>query len=389
VSIRRVALGFLAPVAALAFALLVSSLALILIDQAPLDAFKAMLEYGLYDAEDGLQTDSLISMANRAAPLYLSGLAVAIGFKMNLFNIGVEGQYRLAALIAASVGGAVALPAPLHVTLIIVTAMAVGAFWAGIAGVLKVTRGVHEVISTIMLNFIATGLGAYLLATYLSAERGAQDLIIGTPEIPPSGRFPSLNRLLTALGMEEVPADLFGFTLIAVLVGAVFYVLVWRTRFGYDLRASGVNPGASRASGIDPGGMVIRTMLLSGAIAGLVGLTDILGFSYSFNLDFPAGLGFAGIAVALVGRNHPVGIGLAAVLFAFIDRSAQILDLEDVPKEIIQIMQGVIILSVVIAYEVVRRLVEAQEVKSAAAATRSGDGRRGGGGTAASEVTPA
>ena len=388
-SIRRVALGFLAPVAALAFALLVSSLALILIDQAPLDAFKAMLEYGLYDAEDGLQTDSLISMANRAAPLYLSGLAVAIGFKMNLFNIGVEGQYRLAALIAASVGGAVALPAPLHVTLIIVTAMAVGAFWAGIAGVLKVTRGVHEVISTIMLNFIATGLGAYLLATYLSAERGAQDLIIGTPEIPPSGRFPSLNRLLTALGMEEVPADLFGFTLIAVLVGAVFYVLVWRTRFGYDLRASGVNPGASRASGIDPGGMVIRTMLLSGAIAGLVGLTDILGFSYSFNLDFPAGLGFAGIAVALVGRNHPVGIGLAAVLFAFIDRSAQILDLEDVPKEIIQIMQGVIILSVVIAYEVVRRLVEAQEVKSAAAATRSGDGRRGGGGTAASEVTPA
>jgi general nucleoside transport system permease protein len=389
VSVRRVALGFLAPVAALAFALLVSSLALILIDQAPLDAFKAMLEYGLYDAEDGLQTDSLISMANRAAPLYLSGLAVAIGFKMNLFNIGVEGQYRLAALIAASVGGAVALPAPLHVTLIIVTAMAVGAFWAGIAGVLKVTRGVHEVISTIMLNFIATGLGAYLLATYLSAERGAQDLIIGTPEIPPSGRFPSLNRLLTALGVEEVPADLFGFTLIAVLVGAVFYVLVWRTRFGYDLRASGVNPGASRASGVDPGGMVIRTMLLSGAIAGLVGLTDILGFSYSFNLDFPAGLGFAGIAVALVGRNHPVGIGLAAILFAFIDRSAQILDLEDVPKEIIQIMQGVIILSVVIAYEVVRRLVEAQEVKAAAAATRPRERPPGAGNQGATEVTPA
>ena len=388
-SVRRVALGFLAPVAALAFALLVSSLALILIDQAPLDAFKAMLEYGLYDAEDGLQTDSLISMANRAAPLYLSGLAVAIGFKMNLFNIGVDGQYRLAALIAASVGGAVSLPAPLHVTLIIVTAMAVGAFWAGIAGVLKVTRGVHEVISTIMLNFIATGLAAYLLATFLSAERGAQDLIIGTPEIPPSGRFPSLNGLLTALGMEEVPGDLFGFTLIAVLVGVVFYVLVWRTRFGYDLRASGINPGAARASGIDPGGMVIRTMLLSGAIAGLVGMTDILGFSYSYNLDFPAGLGFAGIAVALVGRNHPVGIGLAAVLFAFIERSAQILDLEDVPKEIIQIMQGVIILSVVVAYEVVRRVVEAQEVKGAAAATGSRDRPNGNGEAKVTEVTPA
>jgi ABC-type uncharacterized transport system permease subunit len=359
VTIRRVLLGFLAPIIALLFALLVSSVVLLLIDKAPLEAFKSMLSYGT-------TSDSIISILNRAGPLYLSGLAVAIGFKMNLFNIGVEGQYRLAGLIAAAAGGAVVLPAPLHVAFIIVVAMAVGASWAGIAGVLKVKRGVHEVISTIMLNFIATGVGAYLLSTYFEQDRGPLDLITSTKTIPPSGRFPSLNPLVRALGFEPAGDGLFGFIIISALVGVLFYVLVWRTRFGYDLRASGVNPDAARASGVDPGGMVIRTMLISGAIAGLVGMTELLGHFNAYTLDFPTGLGFTGIAVALVGRNHPVGIALGALLIGFIDRSAQILDLEDVPKEIITIMQGVIILSVVIAYEVVNRILQAQEVRAAA-----------------------
>lgn len=364
-TLRRVSLAVLAPAGALVFALLVSSIALLLIDKSPLDAFGSMWSYGI-------QTDSLISIVNRAGPLYVSGLAVAIGFKMGLFNIGVEGQYRLAGLLAAAAGAAVALPAPLHIALIVVVAMAVGAAWAGIAGVLKVTRGVHEVISTIMLNFIATGLGAYLLAAYLEEDRGPQDLITATPRIPPSGRFPSLNRLLGVFGIEP-GGELFGFVIVSILVGLAFYVLVWRTRFGFDLRASGINPDAARASGVSPKAMVVRTMLLSGAIAGLVGMTELLGHSHAYTLDFPTGLGFAGIAVALVGRNHPVGIALGALLIGFIERSAQILDLEDVPKEIITIMQGVIILSVVIAYEVVRRLVEAQEVRAAAEKTTRAD----------------
>lgn len=357
-TLRRVVLGLVAPVSALAFALLVSSGALLLIGESPTQAFASMLDYGT-------RVDSILSILNRATPLFLSGLAVAIGFKMGLFNIGVEGQYRLAALLAAGVGGALSLPAPLHITLIVLTAMAVGAGWAGIAGILKVTRGVHEVISTIMLNFIAIGLGQYLFSTYLQAPRGPQDLIIKTRQIPPSGRFPSLNRLVGSLGLET-RQDLFGFVLVAILVGVLFYVIVWRTRFGYDLRASGVNPDAARVSGVNPNAMVVRTMLLSGAIAGLVGMSDLLGFFHMYTLDFPVGLGFTGIAVALVGRNHPVGIALAALLFGFIERSAQILDLEEIPKEIITIMQGVIILSVVIAYEVVRRLIQAQEVRAAA-----------------------
>jgi simple sugar transport system permease protein len=153
-------------------------------------------------------------------------------------------------------------------------------------------------------------------------------------------------------------------------VGILFYVLVWRTRFGYNLRASGVNFHAARVAGVNPGAMTVKTMLLSGAIAGLVGMTHLLTFSHAYTLDFPTGLGFTGIAVALVGRNHPVGVALAALLFGFIERSAQILDFNGIPKEIFLIMEGVIILSVVIAYELVRRFAERQEVRSAAEQTR-------------------
>jgi general nucleoside transport system permease protein len=360
VKLRALGIRLVASLAAILFALAVSGAALLAIGESPIRAFSSMASYGV-------QLDSLISIVNRAVPLYLSALAVGVGFKMGLFNIGVEGQYRIAALLAASVGAAVVLPPVLHVLLILVVASLVGGAWAGIAGVLKVKRGVHEVISTIMLNYIATGLGAYLLANHLR-EAADATVNIRTPAIPESGVFPSLNPLLTALGID-VPggSNLQGFLLVAAAVGVAYWLLVWRTRFGYDLRAVGANPSAAEASGVNPGGMVLKAMLLSGGIAGLVGMSQVLGFFGRFTLDFPSGFGFAGIAVALVGRNHPVGMGLAALLFAFLNRSAQILDFEQIPKEIEVIIQGVIILAVVIAYEVARRVIQAQEVAEAAA----------------------
>jgi ABC-type uncharacterized transport system permease subunit len=353
--IKVALLWLLVPLSAIVLALGVSSLVLIIIGENPLSAFRSMASYGT-------QPNSLASMVNRAVPLYVAGLAVAIGFKMNLFNIGVEGQYRLAALLSAAAGAAVSLPAPLEIAFIMVVAMAVGASWAGIAGVLRVKRGVHEVVSTIMLNFIATGLGAYLLANYLRKPRLPNELIIQTRQIPPSGALPNL----AVVGGE----DLRSFLVIAIAVGIAVYVLIWRTRFGYDLRATGINPEAARASGVDPNRMIVRTMLISGAIAGLIGMSDLLGFFHAYTLDFPTGLGFDGIAVALVGLNHPAGIAVAALLFGWVDRAAQILDLEGIPKEVIIITKGVIILSVVVAYEVVRRIVQAQEIKAAAEATR-------------------
>lgn len=360
--LRRVGLSLLAPFVAFVFAVGISSLALWASGNNPWTAWSEMLAY----AND---TRRMISIVNRAVPLYLSALAVGFAFKMNLFNIGVEGQYQLAAVLAASVGAAVDLPAPLHVLLILVVAMGVGAGWAGIAGVLKAYRGVHEVISTIMLNaIVTTGLLAYLLGNYLRDE--SETSIIKTPPIPRSGLMPSLNRWLEKLGVD-IPqgSDLQGFVLVAIVVGLVFYVVVWRTRFGYDLRASGVNPWAAQASGVNPKGMIVRTMMISGALAGLVGMPQMLGFFGRYHQDFPSGLGFAGIAVALLGRNNPFGMAIGALLFGFLSASAQILDLNDIPKEIIDIMQATILLSVVVSYEVVRRMVEASETRAAAEAT--------------------
>jgi simple sugar transport system permease protein len=359
--LRRAGLGLIAPLGAFAFAVGVSSLLLWSSGNSPWTAWHEMISY----AND---TRRMISIVNRAVPLYMSALAVGFAFKMNLFNIGVEGQYQHAVLVAAVVGSSVDLPAPLHVAVVLVVAMAVGAGWAGIAGVLKAYRGVHEVIATIMLNAIAGGVLAYMLSTYWRDP--AETQIIKTEVIPSSGLMPNLNRWLGSLGVD-VPrgVELHGFLLIAILCGVLFYVVVWRTRFGFDLRASGVNPWAARASGVNPKGMIVKTMLISGALAGLVGMSALLGFFGRYHQDFPTGLGFAGIAVALLGRNNPIGMAIGALLFGFLDVSAQVLDLNDIPKEIIDIMQAMILLSVVVAYEVVRRLVAASEVRSAAAAT--------------------
>ena len=348
-------LWLLVPISAIVLAFAVSSIALLAIGEDPIAAFKSMFEYGT-------KGNSFASTVNRAVPLFIAGLAVAVGFKMNLFNIGGEGQYRIATLLAAAAGAAVTLPAPLHIVFIMAVAMVVGAGWASIAAVLKVKRGVHEVVSTIMLNSIATGLGAYLLANYLRKPAVGSELLIATRPIPPSGQLGPL----TQIGGE----DLRSFVLIAITLGVGVYLLIWRTRFGYDLRATGVNPDAARASGVDPNKMIMRTMLLSGGIAGLIGMSDLFGFFHAYTLDFPTGLGFDGIAVALVGLNHPAGIAVAAFVFGWVDRAAQILDLQGIPKEVIVITKGVIILSVVVAYEVVKRLVQSREVKVAAEATR-------------------
>jgi simple sugar transport system permease protein len=221
-----------------------------------------------------------------------------------------------------------------------------------------------------MMNAIAVGVVAYLLANYLSYRTSETDLILKTRELEPSGQLPSLNRLVHAVGIDT-PAgtNLHGFIVVAVLLGVGYYVLVWRTRFGYDLRASGINPSAAQASGVNPKRMVVYTMLLSGAIAGMIGMSPLLGFFHQYNQDFPTGLGFTGIAVALVGRNHPVGAAIGALLFAFLDRSAQVLDLIEIPAEVVVITQGVIILSVVVSYAVVERIVRAQQVRVAARET--------------------
>ncbi len=364
--VRRIALGLAAPVAALAITVTVTSIVLLISGDNPLEVYRVMWTY----------VDSLESVAfilNRALPYYVAGLAVAIGFKMNLFNIGVQGQYQLAALLAAAAGAAVSMPAPLHVAFILAVAIVVGSAWAGIAGVLKVRRGVNEVVATIMLNnIVSNGLIAYLLGEHLRSTNEPGDLVTKTPLIPDSGLIPSLNRPLSWVGIDLPPTvQLNGALLGAVALGVGFYVLLWRTRFGYDLRATGVNPVAARASGVDPKKMVLRTMLISGGLAGLIGMGTLLGdpqfHRYTEQFGGTA-FGFTGIAVALVGRNHPAGAAAGALLFAFIERATQPLSSTlGISPEIARIMQGTFVMASVIAFEVVNRYALAAMVRSAAA----------------------
>jgi general nucleoside transport system permease protein len=350
--VRRVGTLLLAPALAVAIAVVISAVVMGLLGVSPVQVLKVMVDLGDTPSQ---QITAVVAILNRALPLFLAGLAVAIGFRMSLFNIGVEGQYRMATIIAATVGAAVALPAPLHIALIIVVAMAVGAIWAGIVAVLKVTRGVSEVISSIMLNFIALGLASYLLTgPFRGSPEGAS--IVSTAQIPESGRLGGLNGVFDVLGLANPPRQLYGFLVFAVVVGVVVWVLLQRTRFGFDLRATGLSPSAASASGVDARRMVVKTMLLSGAVAGLVGLPDLLGRTYEYSSDFTSGLGFLGIAVALLGRNNPGGIALAAILYAFLDRASVPLQSASLPSSVVTIIQGTIVLAVVVANEIAGRI---------------------------------
>ena len=360
---RRIVMALAAPVSAFTFSVLISSAVLIAVGTNPIDAWAEMLSFGM-------RLETLVETSNRATPLYLAGIAVAVGFRMNLFNIGVEGQYTIAALLAASAGAAVSLPAPLHILMIIIVAMFVGSLFSGVAGYLKVTRGVHEVISTIMLNAIAWAMVGYLMRTWL-ADPNDTTLNLKTREIAESGRFPNLNGLLQTFTRDiKGGRELGGFIIVAAVVGIIFHLYLTRTRSGYDLRITGLNPFAAEASGVNPKATVIRAMLLSGAVAGLIGLPEILGDDFKYDLSFTKGLGFAGIAVALIGRNHPAGIAIGALLFGWLDSAAPILDVRgDAPREIVSILQGVVVLSAVVAYEVVSRVRQAQEARDTAIAT--------------------
>ncbi len=347
---NRIALALAAPALALVAAFLITSLVLILAGDDWIGVWSQILSW---------PTDrTMVNIVNSATVYYLSAVAVAIGFRMNLFNIGVDGQYRIASFAAAWVAGEAWLPGWLNIGLAVLAGMFVGAMWAGIAGLLRVTRGVSEVISTIMLNAIATAIVAWLLRKVAVREEGSN--IISTNPIPESSRVP---------GIPFLGGEVYGFVIVAVIVGIAYWVVINRTRFGFDLRAAGQSESAAVASGINVKKMILVTMLMSGAVAGLVGMPLLFGQDYAYGSTFQSGLGFAGIAIALLGRNHPIGIALGAVLFAWLDQQSNPLQiLLDVSPDIVKVTQGVIVLAVVIAYEVVRRYGVRLEQRQVAAA---------------------
>jgi general nucleoside transport system permease protein len=298
-----------------------------------------------------------------ATPLIFTGLAVAVAFRCGLLNIGAEGQLYVAAFAAAWVGlkfGAqdpgntailpfVHLPALLLLPLCCLAAIAAGAVWGGIPGLLKAKFGSHEVINTIMLNFIAIALLSYF-TQYRYKVPG--DAILQTAPISPQASLPTLGKFIPGFP-ERIPLNLA--FILAVIACILVYVFLWKTKWGYELRATGANPSAAEYGGVSIRKQIVLAMAISGGLAGMVGINEVLGYRHRYYDGFSANYGFVGIAVALLGRNHPVGVFLAAILFAILLRGGIFVDAFTlhVSKDIVDMLQGIVIILVALRPEAI------------------------------------
>lgn len=280
-----------------------------------------------------------------ATNLVFTGLAVAVAFHAGLFNIGGEGQAILGGLGSALVALALdtSLPGWLLLPLAVAAAALFGAGWAAIPAWLQAHRGSHVVITTIMFNFIAAALSVYLLVNWLIAPGSM------APETRPfadAAALPLLHEALRALGIAVPPSPLNASTGLAAALAVGVWLLLWHTRLGFEIRVLGANPGAALYAGVDEKRLTVAVLCLSGALAGLVGVNEILGVQHRLILNFSAGYGFAGIAVALMGRNHPAGIVVASLLFGILYQGGaeMTFDIPAMSREMVLVVQGLVIL---------------------------------------------
>jgi len=259
------------------------------------------------------------------------------------------------------------LPAFILLPLCILTAAAGGALWAAVPGILKAKTGVHEVIVTIMMNWIASSLTFFLVLKFKAspteamAAAGVKQMIPHTSEIAEAARLPRLYNIFKFLNIDfpaynQVNVSFF----IAIGVAILAYYILWKTNLGYEIRAVGYSPLAAEYGGISVAKNIVIAMMISGAFAGLVGTNEVMGFKYRWRQELFTGLGFNGIAVALLGKNHPLGVVLAAILFGILNYGGAIVNIYTegrIPRELIMVLQAVIVIFVVISDEVVKRLI--------------------------------
>ena len=280
-------------------------------------------------------------------PLIFTGLAVGIGFRGGLFNIGAEGQLYMGAFAAAWTGFTfTSLPGWLLIPAAICAAAIMGGIWGWIPGYLKGRFGSHEVINTIMMNFIAVGILGYLVSESLPF-RETGDLIPETMTISENAHLPLLAGIFSHIGInipKTTPINVSFF--LAILAAIIMYMLLWKTVLGYKIRVCGASPSAARTAGINVARITAVTMAVSGALAGLVGVNEVLGYRHRFLFNFSPGYGFTGIAIALMGKNHPFGIIVSALIFGAIMQGGLMIDVESdtLSKDIIYVFQGIIIL---------------------------------------------
>ncbi|MBX9929779.1 MAG: ABC transporter permease [Gemmatimonadaceae bacterium] len=331
----------MAPLVALGIALVVGDLLILAYGQAPGDVWRTLVE-GTWGNAYGFG-----QVLYKATTLTCTGLAVALSLRAGLFNIGAEGQLAMGGLAAALVGLALPASTPLAIAAALATfaALVGGGAVGAVPGWLKSRFGAHEVIVTIMLNFIVLA----LLNWFVSARLHVPETL-HTPSIR-AGALPRIAEWFSAFHGSAANASLF---LVAVAVAVVSWAL-FRTRAGYELRAVGLQPDAAEYAGVKVGRVWTRAMIVGGALAGLGGINFVLGYKGYYEDGFSGGAGFLGIAVALVGRNHPVGVVLAALFFATLSQGGLAIN-ATVPKQMVEVLQGVVILAVAASVPEVRRI---------------------------------
>jgi len=334
--------GVLAPLLALLVALVAGDLLILAYGQAPGEVWRLLIE-GTWGNAYGFG-----QVLYKATTLTCTGLAVAIGLRAGLFNIGGEGQLAAGGFGAAIAGLwlPAATPALIAVPICVAAACAAGGAVGLVPGVLKARFGAHEVIVTIMLNFIVLAFLNWIVSAHLAVPETLHT------EAMPVGTVSRLSALIPAFHGSAANWTI-GIILLAV---AATWWFLFRTRGGYELRAVGLQPDAAEYGGVKVGGTWTRAMLLAGALAGLGGVNFVLGYKGYYEDGFAGGAGFLGIAVALVGRNHPVGVVLAALFFATLSQGGLAINAM-VPKQMVEVLQGVVILAVAMAVPEVRRLV--------------------------------
>lgn len=351
----------LALVVAFVIAVAIGAVIVVLYGESPLTVYGAMLRFAFKDPT------SIGTVLSIATPLIFSALAVAVCFKAGLFNIGVEGQF-LVAMVTASWGALYLgwLPGVTHLVAVLLFAMLGGMVYAAIPGVLKVTTGAHEVVTTIMLNGIALSIVSWALngpLKYRDAPPG-QNVDLRTDIFPDSALVPQIGHWF-GIGRSANLSWLFP---IAIVAAVLAWLLIKRMRLGYEARAVGSSSGSARAGGIAIGRVQVKLFLISGALAGLTGMQQVLVERAALVQNYEQQLGFTGIAVAFLGQNNPIGIVFAAILWAILSRGETALQIEtDVPREFVIILQSILILTVVIVYQVAKRRLARRQLQRMAA----------------------
>lgn len=321
--------GLLSAAVSVIIALLIGCIVLLASGINPIAAYRALLFGAFGNLRNTFDT------LGRATPIIFTGLAIAFAFRGGMFNIGAEGQLAAGAIFAAIAGYALNLPMILHLPISIIAGMAGGVAWAAIPAFLRAKKGVHEVISTIMMNYIAIHMGGFLIEKLRTNEMPQ------TPDVLASAKLLKISEMTTAVKSTNLNI---GF-LLAVISAIILFVIINKTVFGYELRAMGFSPLAAEDAGIRIDKKIITIMLISGLLSGLAGTERVLGVHRTYLSGISTNFGFEGIAVALLAKNNPIGIIFSAILFGALSSGGQYMSFEtNASIDIVGIIQGLIIL---------------------------------------------